>query len=430
MAPISLHLALALLLVCPLLSAPQSEPCRDRFLWPFASSSIWNTPLGSSAVFAPALIYNLSYEVGCALRTGPAAGLRYVCPHWNSSWLPSTCLQAGCCYQPISPDPTGIPWCYAPAGGAPYGFHTDPDLLVHAAAGDPLVPWVSQGTWSPGNHCTVTGAVAATVPLPDAFTTECGGGNNGMALLLPDNRTLLQMQPAFRLAAGTPLLALYHQGAPVPFPWEMDILGEGAWGAHGGSGLSAIGGTIRLGELAPGAPPLRHALKLELFAHDYYFSNGSAAPYEQCFRWPALGCDGYAHSPASPLVYNGSVPGLQPGALLALPPGAAGLPVATAPGRLIRDALAAFGGYVVDDTATDDAALCMEAGVEAELLRDYNITVQPNAHAAGGSAATAAFYADLLHIFQALHIVANNAEGRVGGGGSPLAPLAPPICGA
>lgn len=401
--------------------------CRDRFAWPFASSSIWNTALGSSALLLPARIYNLSYAEGCALRRDASRTLRYVCSGWNTSWTEATCLSSGCCYDVISPDPSGIPWCYAPAGQAPYGFHNDPDFIVQSRASDPVVAWMDQGTWEPGNHCLVTGPHAADVPLPDSFSTECGGGNNGMALLLPDNRTLLQMQPAFRLGAGSPLLALYHKGAPVAFPWEIDILGDGAWGAHGGSGLSAIGGTIRAGELAPGAPPLRHALKLELFAHDYYYSGGTAAPYADCFRWPALGCDGYAHDASSPLHYNGSVPGLQPGALLALPASAAQLPVATAPAALIRDALATYGAYLVDDTATDDAAICMEQSVSDALLADYGIHTQPNTRP-GYNDNTTAFYNDLVSLFRSLHIVANNANGSAGGGGTPLAPPAPPIC--
>ena len=28
-------------------------PCRDRFLEPFSSTSIWNTAIGSGAVFSP-----------------------------------------------------------------------------------------------------------------------------------------------------------------------------------------------------------------------------------------------------------------------------------------------------------------------------------------------------------------------------------------
>jgi hypothetical protein len=49
---------------------------------------------------------------------------------------------------------------------------------------------------------------------------------------------------------------------------------ETALGAHGGSGLSALGGVIRLHEIGPDAPPIRHALKLELFAHQYYYGGG------------------------------------------------------------------------------------------------------------------------------------------------------------
>ena len=346
-----------------------SGPCRDRFVWPFSNESVWNMPLGSNATYRDAHVYNVSRDAGCALRSGPAVALRTVCAGWNASWSPATCLSAGCCYSPISPDPRDIPWCHRPGGMAPqWGFHNDADLIVATSSDDPLVPWISQGNWNSGNHCTVTGPQATVVPLPKSFTTPCGGGNNAMALLLPNNCTLIQMQPAFRLDASSPLLALYHEGGPVPFPWNISIMGEGATGAHGGSGLSSIGGTIRSGELRPNAPPLAHVLKLELLAHDYYFSNGSAAPYNlvrwegrvggeasrarlfggtvlpvQCFRWPALGCDGYAHDDASPLVYNGTVPGLQPGTLLAIP-SERSVVVATVPGGRIRDALATFGG--------------------------------------------------------------------------------------
>lgn len=41
---------------------------------------------------------------------------------------------------------------------------------------------------------------------------------------------------------------------------------------------------------------------------------------------------------------------------------------------------------------------------------------------------SAAWYNDLLSIFQALSIVTNNGPNSIGGGGQPLQPLAPPFC--
>jgi hypothetical protein len=43
------------------------------------------------------------------------------------------------------------------------------------------------------------------------------------------------------------------------------------------------------------------------------FSECGTALAAAAARWPALGCDGYAHDPTSPLHYNGTLEGLQPG---------------------------------------------------------------------------------------------------------------------
>ena len=104
--------------------------------------------------------------------------------------------------------------------------------------------------------------------------------NNAAAVLLPDRRTLVQMQPLYRCEPGSPILAKWgaDRGCPQTFPNTTDILGDGALGAHGGSGLSSIGGTIRMGELLPGAPPISHALKLELFGHLYYYGGHQLQP--------------------------------------------------------------------------------------------------------------------------------------------------------
>ena len=40
------------------LSLPITLPCRDRFLEPFSSASIWNTAIGSAAQFSAAHLFN------------------------------------------------------------------------------------------------------------------------------------------------------------------------------------------------------------------------------------------------------------------------------------------------------------------------------------------------------------------------------------
>jgi hypothetical protein len=200
-------------------AAAAAPACRDRFLWPFAATSIWNTAIGSGAVYVDAGIYSL------------VDSLRAL----------------------------------------PVEFHNDQDWLIRASASDPLVQWIDDSGNFPG-LCTATGKIAPQLlPIPPTLVTDCVANNNGAGLLLPDNRTLVQMQPLYIPKAGGPIIAWYHTGAPQPFPWEIDILGDGALGAHGGSGLSSFGGAVRLGELLPGAPPIAHALKLELWAHAYYF---------------------------------------------------------------------------------------------------------------------------------------------------------------
>ena len=154
--------------------------------------------------------------------------------------------------------------------------------MCRAAAADP--------------KCVVTGPVVTQIPLPENFTTGCEENNNSMGLLLPDDVSLLQMQPAYRQGPGTPFLARYKRGSPNPSPFNISILSDGALGAHGGSGLSSIGGTIRSGELLDTTGPITHALKIELFAH-YYYYGGDAAP---CYTWPAIGCDDYHALPNAP----------------------------------------------------------------------------------------------------------------------------------
>lgn len=88
-------------------------------------------------------------------------------------------------------------------------------------------------------------------------------------------------------------------------------------------------------------------------------------------------------------------------------------------------------GYVVDDTGSEEGggALCMDRAVTAELREAYGVSVAiENPLTPTGQGA--ALFADLVAIFRALAVVANNGPTSVGGGGAPRQPLAPPICGA
>ncbi len=51
---------------------------------------------------------------------------------------------------------------------------------------------------------------------------------------------LAQFQPFYRPKPGGAFVAWYHTGAPQPFPWQIDVLGDGTYAAHGGSFLHYV----------------------------------------------------------------------------------------------------------------------------------------------------------------------------------------------
>ncbi len=374
--------------------------CRDRFLEPFSSTSIWNTAIGSCALFSPARLF------------GP--------------------------------------------GREPTQFHNDQDFFLRVSSADPLTPWINQGDWGGDDHCHITGKVASHLRFPQNWTSasDCGDqtdpakcaskpnqpNNNAMGVLLEDGETIVQMQPAYRCTAGGPLLARWGNstdGCPQQFPNVTSIFGDGALGSHGGSGLSGIGGTIRLGELLPDTGPIKHALKIEL-QHQWYYGarplqnasayNGGRGQYV----WPATGSDGGSNKAPGGL-YTGSDPHIAPGALLAIPAAAsASIKTNTVVGGKIKQALVDFGAYIVDDTGGGNSvALCMEARVNDEMRKTYGYTMTyPHGVSSASTDPGKALYDDLLAIFRALNAVINNGPDTVGGGGTPRVAPKPRICGA
>ncbi len=324
---------------------PAAASTRDKWLWPFSSTSPWNMPIGSGAQYKPANIQS-AYFAGA-----------------------------------------------------------DEEYFYKVNAKDPVRSIYAPGAWGPG-RCTGTYSqgtmqISDNVIMPDATTTSTP--NNLSAFLMPDGETLVQLSPLARCSAGGNV----YGWRTTP---DVSIYGNGIPGGHGGSGLSSIGGDIRLSELTS-TTPIQHALKINLWAQKYLYYSASNPGY----RWPAQHADNYAANS-----YKGTNPSLVQGTLLAIPPSVTetSLGLQTPAGHKLFYALQNYGGYVVDDTAWDADALSVEHGVLDQFRNTYNYDFQ---------CTSGSFYNDYMKLFKALAIVDNNSPNSIGGGGNPRAPLAPAI---
>jgi len=340
----------------------QFPTIRNPLYWPFADTSIWNMPIGSNAQYVPA-------------RIGPSLGA---------------------------------------------GMTDDEDILLLNSAAPLVMLEENNAGWdATKRRCTsLTGRLLYQVPIPTGFSTDPGyvgtTPNMSAAFLLPDNRTLKQNQPFHRCGAGGTATT------QVLFP-DVDLYGSGIPGAHGGSGLSAIGGTVRVGELLPGST-IRHALKCNLYAAKYIAYNNDGT---RGYRWPARNADGYANG-----VYAGLVPALEQGALLALLPNFNVAGLRTGPARILAQAFKDYGAYVVDDTYWDVYGIEVEWGPNGRVLNEFQSIwgwpFSTNQLSTCASISNECSWAkDMADIFINLNVVDNNSASSIGGGGTRRTPLAP-----
>ncbi len=335
----------ALVLGC--MATPSQPPKRDKFLWPFSSTSPWNMPIGSKAQYVKANIGKAGYA------------------------------------------------------GA------DQEYFYKLKAGDRLRPVYGPGAWGEG-RCTGNQSMGISLPIPDdlivpdATTKPYSTPNNASAFLMPDGKTLVQLEPLARCQPGG---SIYGWRYP-----DVDIYKEGIGGAHFGSGLSSIGGSIRKGELTSNQP-LRHALKVTIWGEKYLYYSQSNPGH----RWPAERADAKAANQ-----YHGKNPKLVQGSLLAIPPSTTegSLNLQTPVAKKLFHALQDYGAYVVDDAGWDAHYLAVEKGVLEEFRKTFGYDFEGT---------SGKFHDDFMKLFQALHIVDNNKLNNVGGGGKPRAALAPPI---
>jgi hypothetical protein len=350
---------------------------RDPLKQPFASNSIWNMPIGRGAIYKPAN---------------------------------------------LSPTPGGdIPGNWAPIPGADEEF-----IFMNPTARSTPVYYNGAG-WSGADRCAAQGSSLVDVPMPGDFVIPHGTGNNGAAFLALDNRTVIQVQPLTRCSANGYATALRV------FP-NVDLYGDGRSGAHGGSALSSLGGSIRMGELRPGQQGMRHALKINVFAAEaLYNCSPPSDPNEvdrvkDCYRWPASTADTGSLDRYGTASDNKNVE-MKMGALLAIPASVDlnSLGLQTEPGRQIAWTLQNYGGYIVDDTGAPGFFFSTEwspAGRKIdEFQRDYQYAFMQKI----ANASTSPWLRDIQRIMKALNVVSNNSATSIGGGGTPLQPPAPPL---
>jgi len=302
---------------------------------------------------------------------------------------------------------------------------TDPDVIILSPNATMTAVYYNSDGWSGGSRCTPQGNVLFNAPIPDTFVVPGAGPGNpdgttpnyATAILMPDGHTLTQGQPFARCTAG----------GPATMWWSVtnDLYGTGIDGGHGGSGLSSLGGTIRLGELVPGGV-IRHVMKINLYGLNNYFYDGTTHGY----RWPASQADGCASS-----CYGGTTPALRMGSLLAIPGSVNidSLGLETEPAKILARALQDYGAYTVDDTAWSVYAIATEfspAGrVDDEFNTAWGFPINPPTK-------TGPWALDMDRLFGALNVVdnwdagqwaavsaSNGAQGA--GGGAPIVPWAP-----
>lgn len=324
---------------------------RDKYSWPYSRTALFNYPIGSGAAYQPA---------GITANKGR---------------------------------------------GYPTFFYEDEDIVIMTPNAPATNVNYNDAGWSKRNRCPPTGRLLATVPIPGFYVLPTSGQNNSAAILESNSKTIEQNQPLTRCTAG-------GSGTALGISTAVSIYGSSTSGAHGGSGLSSIGGTIRLGEFLSGK--IHHPMKVALWAAQYF--------YCCTYHWPATKRDGYADS----TIYGGTNPNLGPGSLLALLPSFNVNSLSTVPGKILAQAFIDYGAYIDDDVYSNGWALNTEQGPNGRVMDEFQALY---GYSMWKPPLGSPFRNDINTIFQNLNIVTNNSSSNFGGGGTPRVPLAPAIIG-
>ncbi|WP_340538888.1 hypothetical protein [Nocardioides sp. GXZ039] len=354
---------------------------RDPLRWPYPSNSFWNTPRGTSATLVP---FGMKAPAEKTLRveddllfmdpTLPTSQWTSIAPH-SAGWK-------------LNGDRCDANW----NNTVPLGT-TDAFPLRPLSDGDQF----------------------GIVP------------NHSAAIVMPDY-TLRETQPLTECKDG--FASQYASGK-----WQGDSLLTGGMGpnaantsgggSHGGSFMTAFGGTIRLGEWVRGGN-IPHATKIEIFSRMWLTRDTALF---KGYRWPALAADAgwaYGYGAAAPTPRS---PHAVMGALLTLPNTFNVSALTTEPAQILARSIQDYGTYIVDGTGRDTVQVATEwssrGRVTDEFRKEFGFSIDGDKAAATG--AQAAFLADMERIFVNLAIVTDNGPSKVGGAGARRTYSAPPL---
>ena len=357
---ISLGLVLS---ACAQLTGDEVPGVRDPLLWPYPAESIWNYPRGDDADLVP---------------------------------------------FPVSADDLTV--------------MAEEDLIIAAPEAETqdvlrtTAGWVRDRT-----RCgeATDEVLVEDLPIPEGWLTDPDytgrTPNHAAAVVLPDY-TLLETQPLHVCEDGR----IVSQYASEVWRGSSILTGglpeEPGYGSHGGSGMTAFGGTIRVGEWVPGGT-IRHALKITVADTMLSVLSGG-------YRWPARTADeDYAYA------YVGSLEAGRMGSLVTLSPDFGVDDLESEPAKIIARALISYGAYIVDDAAQSTVGIAVEWGpngrVKDDFEDDFGFEMVGRAQYAVDDQGD--YLQDMEKIYAAFMIVDDNSESNVGGAGDRLAPLAPPL---
>lgn len=344
-----------------------SQDLRNPYKWPFLKTSIWNMPIGSAAEYIP---------------------------------------------QPVDP-------------GHIDGIMVDADIIVMTPDKKLMPVYGTEYRWSSETNQTTrcikyNDKVHLRLPIPTNYITTFYGSrpNNPGVIVTTNGRTLVQTQPFQACGGGYATTGIRNVDPnDILRSTDIDILAEGIEGMHGGSGLSSLGGAIRVGELAPDAGPVRHALKISFPGEHYLYYDHQK---DKGYRWPARKDDTNAES-----AYNSDNPEALQGCLRAIPAwiDLDTLGLETEPGKKIAWTLQNYGAYQVEGVPWARMMIAVEEGPAGDVAKEFKqdwgydmVTKDKTGNP---------WFRDMIRLMDLLHVVSNNGPDSIGGGGDPLQPLAP-----